>query len=166
MKRILLAIFLTVVVSACGFEPMYGNGVGGRNENIQSALAQIDIANIPDREGQYLRNLLIDRFYRNGRPATHSYLLTVAPIQEGTVDLDITKSSDATRAQLQLKTAMTLKDLNSGEVVLTRKLHAVSSYNVLTSEFATRVSEQNTRENALNELARQIELQIGLHLRR
>ena len=144
---------------------MYGKGQQASHD-IQTVLARVQINNIPDREGQFLRNALIDRFYVNGRPAEPAYILTVSKISEQTYDLDITKSSDATRAQLKLRTTMNLKDAQTGDVVLTRKLQAISSYNVLTSEFATRVSENNTRENALTELARQIEQQIGLYLKR
>ncbi len=169
MRKIFFIFGVCFLVSACGFEPMYGTkfqNSNARQTDIGSELAHIQITNIPDREGQYLRNALIDRFYREGRPSEVHYTLSVAPIQESTIDLDITKNSDATRAQLRLKTQMTLTDNRSGEVVLQRALNSISSYNVLTSEFATRVSAQNTRENALDDLARQIELKIGLYLRR
>ncbi len=157
-----------MLVSACGFEPIYGvnNSKSGQAANTKEMLANIDISNIPDRDGQYLRNALIDRFYPDSRPANAAYILNIDPIEENIIDLDITKSSDATRAQLHLKTQMNLVEKGSGKIILSRNLQAVSSYNILTSEFATRVSEQNTRENALNDLARQIDLQIGLYLRR
>ncbi len=166
MKKIILIASVCVLVSACGFEPIYGGKLQNEQINIEQVLAHIEISNIADRSGQILRNDLIDRFYSNGRPSEISYILNVASIEENIVDLDITKSSDATRAQLYLKTKINLKDTRSGEVVLSRNISAISSYNVLTSEFATRVSEQNTRENVINDLARQIELQIGLYLRR
>ncbi len=124
------------------------------------------INNIPDRSGQYLRNALIDRFYRDGRPINPHYTLNISEVQESSIDLDITKDSDATRAQLRLTSSFTLTDTQSGEIVLSRPLKAISSYNVLTSEFSTRVSAKNTRENALNDIARQIELQIALYLKR
>ena len=155
---IVLACFL---VTACGFQPLYGD------QSVASAeFAQISISNIPDRSGQYLRNALIDRFYSDGWPINSRYVLRVHPIKENTVNLDITKNSDATRAQLRLGTTMILMDQATKETLLTRNLSAISSYNVLTSEFATSVSAQKTRENALDDLARQIELQIGLYFRR
>ena len=168
MKKILFVTSACLCLSACGFEPIYGTKMQSNagQESVEAQLSQVAINGIPDREGQFLRNVLIDKFYRNGRPQNISYTLHVQPINESIVDLDITKSSDATRAQLRLKTLMTLKDETTGEVVLTRNLKSIASYNVLTSEFATRVSAQNTRENALYDLARQIELQISLYLKR
>ena len=169
MKKLLFIASACFYLSACGFEPVYGTytkNVREGQESVQVQLAQVGIGQIPDREGQFLRNALIDRFYRDGRPQEVRYTLQIEPIDERTVDLDITKNSDATRAQLHLKIVMNLVDDNTGEAVLTRNLRSIASYNVLTSEFSTRVSAQNTRENALNDLARQIELQTSLYLRR
>jgi len=164
-------IFLTLmlVLSSCGFQPMYGSYdalAKQEHRGVQGKLAQIEIANIPNREGQFLRNALIDRFYSDGRPINPRYLLSVSKIEESTYDLDVTITSDTTRAQLTLTTSMQLVDNESKQKALGRKLKASASYNVMESEFATRVSEQSTRENALNDLARQIELQIALYLDR
>ena len=150
---------------------MYGDygasTIDGQSEHaVRDDLAVIDISNIPDREGQFLRNALIDRFYKDGRPRNAAYKLHVKNIQETTTDLDITKTSDATRGQLKLTTSMVLIDKNTGETVLKRKLVSIGSYNILGSEFANRVTEENTRQNALHDLARQIEQQIVLYLRR
>lgn len=171
MRQIALTVLLcgsALGLSGCGFTPMYGasSGEGAQSSSIQSDFGQVAIENIPDRDGQYLRNALIDRFYQNGRPAQPKYKLTVQTIRETTTDLDITKSSDATRGQLKLNTAMALVDVATGETVLKRNLVSIGSYNILGSEFANRVTEQNTKDNALNDLARQIELQVGLYLKR
>lgn len=169
MKKQLLTLMILPLIASCGFEPMHGTAFKSDNAqsvHLKSELAQIEIANIPDREGQFLRNALIDSFYRDGRPANPSYVLEVRPIIDNTYDLDVTIRSDATRQQLTLTTAMTFKDKLTGETLMTRELKSSGSFNVLASEFATRVSEQNTRENALKDLARQIELQIGLYLKR
>jgi LPS-assembly lipoprotein len=166
MSRFAVLIFgATLFLTACGFEPLYGGRDTGR-AGAEDILAQIDIANIPDREGQYLRNALIDRFYRHGRPSDPLYTLQISPVRETLTDLDITKSSDATRGQLRLSAHMALIERASGQTVLTRDLTSITSYNILGSEFSTRVSEENTRLNALNDLARQIELQTSLYLRR
>lgn len=159
-------VCLVVALPSCGFSPMYGDYGDGYAAGVKAQLDQVYIGNIPDRDGQYLRNALIDRFYQSGRPAHPRYVLSVAEIKERRTDLDITKSSDATRAQLRLDTTIGLKDNESGQVVLTRDLRTITSYNKLQSHFANRVSEQATRESALNDLARQIELQMALYFDR
>ncbi|MGQ0526590.1 MAG: LPS assembly lipoprotein LptE [Alphaproteobacteria bacterium] len=163
MTRRLMLLSL-LLLAACGFEPVYGvhrgMPVGGEEK-----LGQVDIGNIPDREGQYLRNALIDRFYRDSRPADPQYFLAMEPVYENLTDLDITKTADATRGQLRLDTTITLTDRNS-TVLLTRPLRATTSYNKLASEFSTRVAEENARTNALDEIARQIEMQLTLYFKR
>jgi LPS-assembly lipoprotein len=160
-----LILALAFIVSACGFEPVYGVN---RNMalGVEDYFGAVEIGNIPDYEGQYLRNALIDRFYRSGRPAGPRYELNISPLDETLIDIDITKTSDATRGQLRMATGFTLKDKVTGEIVLTRSIQAITSYNILASEFSTRVTEDNARKNALDDLARQIELQLGLYFRR
>ncbi len=160
-------VLFSCLVTACGFEPVYGD-LGSKTEYtaVETRLSQVDIANIPDRNGQYLRNALIDRLYPHARPGTAAYTLSVSKIEEKHTDLDITKSSDATRRQIRLLTKLTLTDRKAGAAVLDRDLSAIGSYNILGSEFTNRVSEENARQNALDDLAQQIELQLGLFFQR
>jgi hypothetical protein len=120
----------------------------------------------PLSKGQYLRNELIDRFYRSGRPTNAQFRLSVQPLRESLIDLDITKSADATRGQLRLETTMSLHNVKTNETLLTRKVRSITSYNILASEFSTHVTEESARENALNDLARQIEMQLSLYFKR
>lgn len=168
MKKIVLTSLACLSVVSCGFTPMHGSAFqdSSHSADVQRELSHVQISNVKDREGQFLRNALIDRFYRDGRPTRINYSLEIEDIEESRINLDITKDSDATRAQLRVSTRMTLQDVHTGEVVLQRPLKVITSFNVLTSEFATRVSEKAARENALNDIARQIELQIGLYLKR
>ena len=152
-------------LTACGFEPVYGVNRHTQSGGAETTLAQIDIGNIPDREGQFLRNELIDRFYRDGRPTAPRYALDFTKIQQSEIDLDITKDADATRGQLRLSVNYKLIDTSTRQVLLQREALSIASYNILSSEFTNRVSEQNTRENALSDLARQIEQQVVLYLR-
>lgn len=161
---VVLGAFALLALSACGFHPVYGvnkyTAVG-----VEEHLEQIQIENIPNREGQYLRNELITRFYRSGRPSNAAYKLSVLEISESSRDLDVTIDSDTTRGQLALRTTMVLSDKTSGQILLQRALRSIASYNIIESEFANNVSEQNTRENALDDLARQIEEHIALYFK-
>lgn len=152
-----------LLLSACGFSPLYGTHGGYAVKHHFNA---VFIGNIPDQEGQYLRNALIDRFYRNGRPADPQYTLEVAKVRQQRRDLDITKSSSATRAQLRLDTKIILKDNKTGETLLARDLLAVTSYNILQSQFTTRVSQEDAERSGLDDLARQIEQQLALYFNR
>ena len=164
MFRLPLYVFVIFSLAACGFKPLHYKG--NDNADIKSKLNSVYIESIRDVRGQILRNSLIDRFYYSGLPAHPAYILTVAPIAQAKTDLDITKSSDATRAQLRLETTMILKETNSDQVVLEREVSAITSYNVLQSQFTTRVSEENARKNALEDIANQIERHLSLYFKR
>lgn len=161
-----MALLTVLLLTACGFSPMYGNSAATNNASIKSNLDLVEIAVIPDREGQFLRNELIDRFYINGYPSTPRYNLSIDKVRERVSNFDITINNEATRRQVLLSTKMALKDTQTNEVILSRSLNAVTSYNVLESEFSTVVTEQSAREAALNDLARQIEQQVVLYLNR
>jgi LPS-assembly lipoprotein len=164
MKNFILMVAL-LSLAACGMRPVYGVN-RDMPVGVEEKLEQVSIGNIPDREGQYLRNALIDRFYRSGRPSSPAYTLNFTPVTESRTELDITKASDTTRAQLRLYTTMSLNNSGTGQTLFSRDLTAITSYNVLGNEFATRVTEDNARTNALDELARQAEMHTGLYFRR
>lgn len=136
------------------------------NATAENHLAQIFIEGIPDREGQYLRNLLIDRFYPDGRPSSPLYTLKIENLQEQETELDLTKSAEATRAQLRYTGEMILVRRDNGQELTRIPLSSITSFNVLQSEFSTRVTKDSARLNALDDLARQIELNLSLYFGR
>ena len=161
-----LAVFAVFVLTGCGFRPLYGDHSASTSAAVRASLNDIYIGNIPDQPGQYLRNALMDRFYSAGRPGAEArYSLTIAPISESRTELDITKTSNSTRAQLYLSTSLILKD-TQGTQLMSRSLTAVTSYNILDSQFTTRVAEESARRQALDDLARQAETQVLLYFNR
>lgn len=163
-----IAVIAIFALSGCGFRPVYGSYSGGtaaEGNTANAMMGQVAIANIPDRSGQILRSSLMDRLQTDGSSADALYTLKIDPLEETRNELDITKSSEATRAQLRIKTHMVLID-RAGNKVLSRELSSMSSYNVLESEFATRVTENAARENAINDIARQVERNLALYFNR
>lgn len=161
--KLLLSAFMLIALTACGFTPMYATSGG---KDAPQGLDQIDIALIPDADGVYLRNILIDQFYRGGYPSSPRYILSVTTPTESIIDLDVTIDSESTRRQITMATSLSLTDKATGQIVLTRGVKALTSYNVLGSQFTTRISESDAREAALTDLARQIETQVVLYLKK
>ena len=64
-----------------------------------------------------------------------------------------------------MTTSFVLND-DKGEALLKRSLSAVTSYNILDSQFTTRVAEDAARRQALDDLARQIETHLLLYFNR
>lgn len=161
------ALGLALCLGACGFQPMYGaKEDAGAAGALGVSRSNIDIANIPDRNGQYLRNQLIDRLYANDRPADAPYLLTITPLKDTTTNLGIRRDATATRAMFEIDATMTLTDKKTGKVLLTRQVRSVGGYNELDNQLATLVSEQNLTDNMLQELSDTIVRQLDLYFNR
>lgn len=161
MKTLLSALLSVLFLAGCGFQPLYSE-----KTSIPVALDQVEIALIPDQEGVSLRNALIDQFYKSGYPSNPRYTLEASKINIKKSNLDITKESDTTRTQLRLRTTIQLIDLETQKAVFTREVTAITSYNVVGSQFTTRVSQRAARENAIQDLAGQIEQAVALYLRK
>lgn len=161
----LLTTHVLILATGCGFTPLYGKhgGAGYGNEDL---FQLVSIDGIAGREGQYLRNALIDRFYREGRPASPQYALAITDLDMRRTDLDLTQSASSTREQMRITAGLLLRDKITGQTLLERRLSATASYNVLESEFATRISREEGKNNALLTLASQIEAQLGLYFQR
>ncbi len=157
-----LYLLLALTVSACGFESVYAR------KDIPNAMsgASIDIANVPDRDGQYLRNLLIDRLQSSGSPADAVYHLIFLPLNKNIVNIGIQKDATATRGQMQITTHMQLIEKSTGIVLLERDLKTVGAYNLLDNQLATIVSQQNITENMLQEMSDDVVTELNLHFRR
>jgi LPS-assembly lipoprotein len=150
-------------LAACGFQPMYGDkGDAATNVNYSA----VDIENIPDRNGQYLRNQLIDRLYLNGRPAETLYTLKVASLKTVTTNLGIRKDASSTRAMAEVDTTIQLVEKATNKVLLQRDVRATGGYNELDNQFATIVSRQSVEEHMLEELADDIVTELGLYFHR
>lgn len=162
----LVTLCLCLMLPACGFQPVYGDHAG-KPDGAATSFKDVSIGLIPDREGQILRNELIDRLHYGSNisesPGAARYHLLISRIGESRRNFNIAKTADATRTQLRLTIVMRLIDKQDNKGVLNRSLVAFASYNILDSQFATRVSRDNARNNAITDLARQIERQLALY---
>jgi LPS-assembly lipoprotein len=160
-RAALLACALTVGLSGlsgCGFRPIYGEAA-----KADERLNQVDIALIRDRSGQQLRNYLIDRMYLNGRPDRPEYDLSIS-LAEVQVDLGIQKDATATRSQITIAATYVLTSRAERKLLTTGSVRQLSSYNVLPSEYATLVAEQDARERTLRAIGDDIVLRLSLFL--
>ena len=160
-----LCLVLALGLSNCGFEPLYGTK-SPEAQAVAVSLPNIDIASIPNRDGQYLRNLLIDRLYTSGRPDAAPYLLKFSTLQKDVVTLGIQKDATATRAQIQITAHMDLIDKTTNKPVLQRDLKTVGAYNMLDNQLAALVSQQNITESILQEMKDDAVTELTLYFRR
>ncbi len=158
MRIFLLFAFLSCpLLSACGFEPLYGETRG--SVAVNDDLAAIEIGEIPDRLGRVVRNGLLDRLNPYGEPGSPAYRLDVAvtSFKEG---YGFRADEAITRENLQLQGHFVLTDLSSGEIVLEDDVRSSMAYDIVQSDFATfsaeRDAELRTSEAVVNDIYRKL----------
>lgn len=164
-SRTIVALLVCLPLASCGFKPVYGT----HSESSLATAARhsgVEIANIPNREGQRLRNFLIDRLYLDGRPADAPFILSVAPLKSELTNLGIRKDATSTRGMLQVSTTVTLVARDTNKIVLERNVRAVGGYNQLDNRFATLVAQENLTDHMLEELSDSIVTEVTLYLNR
>ena len=159
-----LLVGMAFALPACGFTPLYG-GADSQAMSPVDHMAAIRISPLPDRTGQQMHNLLRDRLNPIGQPREPVYALGLL-LSESRQELGIRKDETATRANLNLAVQFTLSSTQTGGLLYSGRVNSVSSYNILTSPFATGFSEADARGRALRELADGIRTRLGIYFSR
>lgn len=158
-SRAIVLALVAVAVGACGFRPLYG---GGRDGLAAAELAAIRIDPIDDRIGQQLHNELLDRLAPTGRPANADYVLRVT-LREGVQRLAVSKTELATRANLRVTAHYQLLDGRNRALLMEDTKTVVSSYNIVSAEFAALANEKDARARALQEMADEIRTRLAVY---
>lgn len=156
---ILAAVLLT---ASCGFRPLYAPS-GGDTAQSQvfafDAFRKMEIGHIADRDGQFLRNELIELMHPSGRARVVEYDLGIT-LAESKTGLAVRRSSDATRANLTM-TASYVLGRRADETFIAGTVKSTSGYNIFVSEFQTLSAEKSARERALKDVAQQLRLRLA-----
>jgi LPS-assembly lipoprotein len=162
-RRVCLLLGAVLLVgTGCGFQPLYG---GGERNATVAELNRVEIGQIADRVGQELRNSLIDRMSTDPTGAPALYHLAV-DINQGQSALAIQADDSITRYNLTMTANFTLSDLATGEAIYQTSIRAVGSYNVVDSDYATLVSQQDAEKRAAREISDQIATLISVFFSR
>lgn len=156
-----LLVGVALALSACGFSPLYG-GADNQAMSPIDHMATIRISPLPDRIGQQMHNLLRDRLNPIGQPREPVYALGLR-LSESRQTLGIRKDKTATRANLNLAVQFVLSSIQTGDELYRGTINSVSSFNILTSPFATGFSAADARTRALRELADGIRTRLGIY---
>lgn len=149
-----------LALAACGFSPIYGNR-GADGKPVAQALGAVAIENIADRNGQMLRNKLIDRMHSAGRPQDPQARLSVT-MSSSETGLGVQKDATTTRSQLSMIANYTLRD-RDGRELYSGKAHSVASYSKLDAQYGTVASQRNAYDRVINEVGEQIVNAISLY---
>ncbi|MGE0725594.1 MAG: LPS assembly lipoprotein LptE [Alphaproteobacteria bacterium] len=154
------ALGVLLLVAACGFEPLYAPRGG-----VPQAMHSVQIANIPDRSGQILRNHLRNEMNPRGTPGNPAYRLDVS-LLERREDLGLRRDDVRTRTNLIVSADFRLVSMADGKTVLAGSTRTISGFDILVNDYATIVSERDAREQALIEIGNDIRTRVALYFKR
>jgi LPS-assembly lipoprotein len=153
-------LIVLILVTGCGFTPLLAK------QSITEQYPAIALSNIPDREGQYLRNQLLDRLAAKEQTVDAPYYLQIDPLVITVTNFGIQKDSTATRGEMQISAEMKLTDTKTQKILLQRTLKSVGGYNILENQYATIVSKQSLTEHLLQEMSATAVTEITLYFNR
>ncbi len=110
-----VAGFLSLGMGGCGFHPMYATEAYG-GVDLTEAMKRVQVATIPSRTGQRLRNELVFGTTGGGEPASPAYRLDIA-LRESIRNTLVTQAGSPTGKILQLDAEFRLVRLADNETV-------------------------------------------------
>ncbi|EKE78512.1 MULTISPECIES: LPS assembly lipoprotein LptE [Oceanibaculum] len=152
-----------LLLTACGFRPLYGERA--HSASAVQHMAAIEIVPIPDRVGQELQNQLRVRLNPRGGAATTKYRLATR-LNEIRTDLAIRDDASATLANLQLIANYTLQDAATNAVLYSGQSRFTASYNLVRSQFANLVAEDDARNRAVEAISDDMRVRLGIYFDR
>jgi LPS-assembly lipoprotein len=145
MRFFKLLILLPLLGLTACYHPLYGDKSSfGEPTAQETRLNSIALASIDGENGQKLRNLLIDRMYRQGRPAKTDMRLEIE-LKITEEQLGLQKNAVLTRARDTVAVNYRLIDGATHKVLLDAKSHSIVSFDILDEQYAT----LNSREDAI-----------------
>lgn len=140
-------IISCVVLSACGFEPVYGTN--GSGNGLRGAI----LADNPDTRREFS---FVEQFEKRvGRAPAPSYTMTYAISVEET-GLAITGSNDITRYNLIGRSVYEIKNASTGEVILEGSVNGFTAYSASEQPVATLSSQEDAETRLMVILADKI----------
>ncbi len=164
--RLALGLAAALMLSGCGFRPLYGTA--SIPEGAEAAFGAIQIAavaptNDSDRIGYLVSDALDRALHTPGHNETARYELKVALADERR-GLSIQDDSSTTRYNYRLTADWTLVPVGSNAALASGRAETTASYNVVDSQYATQIARKDAEDRAAREIAEQIKLRVAVAL--
>ncbi len=153
--RALLAS-LTLLLAACGFQPMYAQPGGG------AAIGPVNVEQIDGKAGHVLKTEL-DRILsveNNGNPPANLRIT----LSEQVTQLGIRRDESATRAELRLIANYVLTPATPGAQVMRGSVFTVVNYDIPTAAFGEIAAQDDARERAAETMAQRFRAELALRM--
>jgi LPS-assembly lipoprotein len=146
-------------LSACGFKPLYQ--ATGEGAEITQELSFIDVAPIPDRLGQVMRNHLLTTLNTAGNS---KYELRIV-LKQDSLGYGTRPDAAATQEQLTLTADVNLIDPATEQVLYSDSLFARTSFDLVLSDFSNVVQREDSAKRLAIEISERIHRRLALYFR-
>lgn len=168
-RKVLLALgaaaLVAPLVSACGssgFRPLYASSDFGGND-VSEKLAQVEMAPIPGRVGQRIRNEFIFESTGGGQAVPPEYRLEVA-IREGRTSTLIRKDGDAQSQIYSIDASFQLIRLADRTIVLKGNSYGQASFERFTSIYANVRAQKDAEDRAAKTVSNELKSRLAAFL--
>jgi LPS-assembly lipoprotein len=158
--RFLISVVSALALTGCGFHPLYGTIDGKPGIDMSS----IYVKPIPERTGYVLRNDLLDLFDSMGNPEGAKYRLEIE-LKTQRVALGFLENAQITRYNFYLTARYQLISTATNKAVKRGTARTITSYNVVSSPYATVTAEKDAQDRAARDIAETVRTELAVFLR-
>lgn len=158
---LLALIAAAPLLAGCGFQPLYGPTASGAQ--LSEVMKAVDVAPIPGRVGQRLRNELIFTTTGGGSGAPPGYRLEIA-LKESLFNTLVERTGDPKGQIYELFADFKLVRLKDGQVVFEGKSTSRAAYDKVESVFADIRAKRDAENRAARTIAETIRLRLAAYL--
>ena len=169
MKNFLLLLAVSLMVQACGFEPLYVQREKSSkwyfndkfDSSISEEMAKVKVNPIADRFGQLVRNQLLDLLTPKGAPKKPQYRLEVVHVDRQVTQQAMRRDITATSERVSYKVRYELWE--GTKVKLRSDSIAFVSYDIMANPYSTTMAHKKTESDAAKIIANDIALRLGAY---
>lgn len=161
-RRVVLSAVMAAPVAGCGFRPLYG--IDADQAGVHSRLAEVEVALIPERSGQLLRQALQTRLERGGPSVAKRFGLAVQlALAFEPIAIQPDNSSSRVRVVGSASWALTAQD-GQRRTIASGTARETDGYNIINQQFfAAELTNAVVQKRLVERLAEQITTQLALH---
>ena len=147
---------LTLLLAACGFQPMYAPAGGGQ------AIGPVQVSQIDGKAGHVLKREL-DRILAVENGGAPPMILEIT-LSEQVTQLGIRRDESATRAELRLIANYVLTPPPNQGQVMRGSVFTVVNYDIPTAAFGEIAAQDDARERAAETMAQRFRAELALRV--
>lgn len=158
----LAGLLVALVLSGCGFEPLYATGAG--SANIPAALERVEVLPLKDRSGQLVQTALERRLSASGVSQAADYSLDIT-MRESVQGFGIRGDAAPTRQRVRMVADYRLINRQTDTEIFSGTALADTTIDIVDSEYATFVAEESAVERNAQIVAERILSRLALYFR-